>query len=99
MIILGIDPGTASTGYGIIKVKKLKEGRKISANTPGIKKQLKCLGYGVINTTPALTTSERLKKINNELSKLIKVHNPEVLVVENRLLLFVLVRLRALLCD
>jgi crossover junction endodeoxyribonuclease RuvC len=75
MIILGIDPGTASTGYGIIK--------KIQKSKFKTQKKLKCLGYGVIETTPALTTPERLKKLNNELSKLIKKHRPAVLVVEN----------------
>jgi len=75
MIILGIDPGTASTGYGIIK--KIRKGKYKN------RKKLRCLGYGVIKTTPAFTPPERLKKLNNELSKLIKKHRPTVLVIEN----------------
>lgn len=73
MIILGVDPGTASTGFGVIKVKK-KQGGKAG---------LKCLGYGLIKTDPSFTSSERLKKINNELSRLIKKYRPQVLAVEN----------------
>ena len=67
MIILGIDPGTASTGYGIIKKKRLFE----------------CIDYGVISTTPNSELGERLRKINNELSRIIKKHKPEVLAIEN----------------
>lgn len=73
MIILGIDPGTATTGYGVIKqVKGAKS--KIS---------LKCLDYGCIRTSPNQPASERLRQINNQLAKLIKKHKPEVLAVES----------------
>ena len=68
MIILGIDPGTATTGFGV--VKKVKNG-------------FKCLGYGLIKTVPTISTAERLKKINNELSKLIKKYQPDGLAIEN----------------
>ncbi len=74
MVILGIDPGTASTGFGLIKVKS-KGGN--------IKTSLKCLGYGLIKTNPSFSSAERLKKINNELSKLIKKYQPKILAVEN----------------
>lgn len=67
MIILGIDPGTANTGYGLIKKTK----------------DLKCLEYNVIRTTPNSDPGERLRKINNQLSKIIKKYNPDVLAIEN----------------
>jgi len=66
MIILGIDPGTASTGYGIIKKSK----------------SLKCLGYNVIRTAPGTEPGERLRQINNELSKIIKEYQPDILAIE-----------------
>lgn len=69
MIILGIDPGTASTGYGVIK-------------TNG-KKLVKFLACDVIRTTPDLKRGDRLKKIHNELSKIIKKYQPRVLAIEN----------------
>lgn len=75
MIILGIDPGTASTGYGVIKESKGQKSK--------IKKRFTCLDYGIIRTTPDFTTPDRLKKLNNELSRLIKKHQPEALAVEN----------------
>jgi len=70
MIILGIDPGTATTGYGVIKNQKKK-------------KNPVCLEYGLIETKANLSPSERLKKINIELGKLIKKYQPEILAVEN----------------
>jgi len=80
MIILGIDPGTANTGYGVIK-KLNKKGGKGRKNN--IRKGLKCLGYGLIQTHPSLEPSERLRKLNNELSKIIKEYKPKVLALES----------------
>ena len=68
MIIIGIDPGTANTGYGIVK----KQGAR----------KFKCLGCGLIKTEPCFSAPERLKKINNELGKLIEKFQPENLVIE-----------------
>lgn len=74
MIILGIDPGTATTGYGVVRAKKMN---------CKAKHNLKCLDYGLIKTSPTWAMAERLKKLNNELSKLIKKHHPKALAVEN----------------
>ncbi|KPJ54779.1 hypothetical protein AMJ47_03470 [Parcubacteria bacterium DG_72] len=68
MIILGIDPGTATTGFGVIK--KSKRG-------------LRVLDYGCIETLPGLETADRLKILNNELNKLIKKYQPKIMAVEN----------------
>lgn len=81
MIILGIDPGTATTGYGIIKTPSFKKDSH-SLRLLG-SKYLKCLAYGTIKTTPTQATPDRLKKINNELVGLIRKYKPEVLVMEN----------------
>ena len=72
MIILGIDPGTANTGFGVVSNIKSKN-----------QSILKCLDYGCIETSPKLADGERLKKINQELNKIIKQYNPEVMAVEN----------------
>ena len=66
MIVLGIDPGLATTGYGIIK------------DNGG----LDVLGYGVIQTVPALSRYLRLKDISKKLGKIIKKYKPDVAVVE-----------------
>ncbi len=67
MIILGIDPGTARTGYGIIKKSRF----------------LKCIDYNVIYTKPNPNAGKRLKEINNRLSKIIKKYQPDILAIEN----------------
>ena len=75
MIILGIDPGTARVGYGAVsKIQNLKSKTQ---------NRLKCLDYGLIETDPSLTPAERLKRLNDELNKLIKKHQPETLAIEN----------------
>lgn len=72
MIILGLDPGTTTTGFGVVKILK-KEG----------KKSFKCLTHGIIQLSPSLSIPERLQKIYLEINKLIKKYQPKLLVVEN----------------
>lgn len=75
MIILGIDPGTATTGYGIIK--------KLNNPKTDIKNNLKCIDYGCITTKPNISDGERLKKINQELKKIINLYEPKIMAVES----------------
>jgi len=74
MIILGTDPGTASTGYGIIE---------FSINKKQKTQPLECLAYGLIKTDPSLTAGERLRELNNQLDGLIKKYRPDALAVES----------------
>ena len=67
MIILGIDPGTAITGYGLIK-----QNRKMDL-----------IDYGCIKTSASLTTAERLKELNNQLNALIEKYKPDMVAVED----------------
>ncbi len=69
MKILGIDPGTATTGYGVIKAKRGSD-------------KLICLDYGCINTSPAVDPCKRLKQIEKGVNKLIRRFSPRVLAVE-----------------
>jgi len=69
MIILGLDPGTATTGYGIVK--------------KGKSKKFTVVDYGCILTKPTSSAGDRLKKIHNELNQLIKKYKPELISVEN----------------
>ncbi len=68
MVILGIDPGTANTGYGVIKKTK---------------QHLEVLSYGCITTDPRLSTAERLKRINKEITTLIKKYRPNAVAIED----------------
>ncbi len=69
MTILGIDPGTATTGYGIIKSIKVKD-------------QYELVDFGVISTKPKLSDAERLKILAGDILKLIKKHRPQVVGIE-----------------
>lgn len=67
MIILGIDPGFAITGYGIIKYENNK---------------FKVIDYGAITTESDLKLSERLLILYNDLEQLIDKYNPDVISIE-----------------
>jgi len=66
MKILGIDPGTTRLGYGVIEV----QGSKIKAQSFGV------IGY------QQGTPGERLKRIYDELNKLIKKYRPDRVALE-----------------
>lgn len=66
-IILGLDPGIADTGYGIIKDDKGK---------------ITCLDYGSIKTSPKDDLITRLNLLHQELDKIIKKHQPDLVAVE-----------------
>lgn len=67
MIILGIDPGIAIVGYGVIEYKN------------GL---FRTLAYGAI-TTPAHTSVEsRLKTVYDDLDEIIKKYRPDDMAVE-----------------
>lgn len=68
MIIMGVDPGYATMGYGIVE----KRGNSF-----------KPLTYGVITTKPDTETAERLKIIYHGLLDLIDEYQPEVMAVED----------------
>ncbi|MBF8982140.1 crossover junction endodeoxyribonuclease RuvC [Lutibacter sp. B2] len=67
MIILGIDPGIAIVGYGIIEYKGNK---------------FKTLDYGAITTEPQEDTPTRLQKIYKGLEKIMQEYKPDVMAVE-----------------
>lgn len=67
MIIMGIDPGIAICGYGIISKKAGRE---------------RLVEYGSIRTNSDVKTSKRLEKIYKGVLDLIHDHNPDMVVVE-----------------
>jgi crossover junction endodeoxyribonuclease RuvC len=64
---LGIDPGTAITGFGVVRVEHNRH---------------TVLGYGAIRTSSKEATAKRLETIYQELSSLIKEFEPDCLAVE-----------------
>jgi crossover junction endodeoxyribonuclease RuvC len=68
MLVIGIDPGTATTGYGFIQTNEVGS--------------LQAIEYGVIETSPKLPAHQRLLKIFNQLQKMIDLHQPDSGAVE-----------------
>ena len=66
-IILGLDPGLANLGYGIIEQKN---------------NELKFVKAGLIKTAANLTTADRLLTIHNELTGIIKKNRPDKIAIE-----------------
>ncbi|MDX9850038.1 MAG: crossover junction endodeoxyribonuclease RuvC [Anaerolineaceae bacterium] len=66
-LVLGIDPGTATTGFGIITENQIG---------------LEVLQYGVISTPPDLPMEKRLQIIYKKMLEIIDLHQPESCAVE-----------------
>ena len=77
MIILGIDPGTATTGYGIITTK-IPKGLPQNRN-----EKPKVLDFGCIITEASFKAEKRLKIIHHEIKKLIEKYKPDLISVES----------------
>lgn len=67
MIILGVDPGIAITGYGVIKY----EGNRFTT-----------IDYGAVITDSKITMPERLAIINRDLSSIMDRYKPDAFSVE-----------------
>lgn len=67
MLTLGIDPGTATTGYGLIDEKS---------------NRLAFVDHGVITTSRKDTSEARLRKIYTELKQIIIAYKPAAVAVE-----------------
>ena len=68
MLVLGLDPGTATTGYGV--VKEHEDGT------------IEAIAYGVISTKAKTPMPQRLQQIFEELSQLIKRYQPDEIAIE-----------------
>lgn len=68
MLAIGIDPGTAISGYGLVRLTS--EGR------------LELVDYGVVTTPADAPMPERLRQLYSGLSQLITFHRPESGAVE-----------------
>jgi crossover junction endodeoxyribonuclease RuvC len=67
-LALGIDPGTATTGYGLVRIEP--DGSMVAVK------------YGVILTPKDATASARLVMLYDELHQIIRDYHPEIAAVE-----------------
>ena len=69
MIILGIDPGIAIVGWGVIEAK-------------GIGQKLRPVDFGAITTPSSMSTEDRLWEVHHELTAVVKEYRPEAAAIE-----------------
>jgi crossover junction endodeoxyribonuclease RuvC len=67
MLVLGIDPGTANTGYGLVA---------------GAGARLSAIAHGVIETRAGTPLELRLTEIHARLGELIDEHRPDAIAIE-----------------
>jgi crossover junction endodeoxyribonuclease RuvC len=68
MLVLGIDPGTATTGYGLVR------------ENPDA--SLVVVKYGAILTPAKMPMPERLLELHKQLSEILHLHRPDAAAVE-----------------
>ncbi len=68
MIAIGTDPGTATTGYGVVQKEK---------------NDFFCLEYGIISTNKKDSDPKRLCVLNEKINNIIKKYSPDIFAVEN----------------
>ena len=67
-LALGIDPGTATTGYGLVRL--MHDG------------DLVAVSYGILSTPKDVSPSARLEMLFDQLNDLLKEHKPDTAAVE-----------------
>jgi crossover junction endodeoxyribonuclease RuvC len=67
-LALGIDPGTATTGYGLVRLTSVGA--------------LEAVSFGVIVTPPDAPAPERLRLLHGDLTEILKLHQPDCCAVE-----------------
>ena len=67
MVILGIDPGLAIIGWGVLEYKGSR---------------FRPLGYGSIQTPSTMSTEDRLVEIHKQMNRLIEAYKPDCMAVE-----------------
>ncbi len=75
MIILGIDPGTATTGYGLIKIPDDILGREFNYD-------IELVDYGFISTPKDILMEKRLVLLHYELEKILDNFKPDLIAIE-----------------
>ena len=67
-LVLGIDPGTATTGYGLVRSRE--DG------------SLESIAYGTIQTPAGVAAHQRLSMLFHQLNDLLLLHRPDSCAVE-----------------
>lgn len=73
MIIMGIDPGTAITGYGILRVSSLEKDKK---------RYPELLDYGCVRTRSTEEMPKRLRIIYQKIGEIVQKYHPDEVAIE-----------------
>lgn len=68
MLVIGIDPGTATTGYGIVEEND--------------KNEIRAVEYGIVSTTAGVPAEIRLLEIYQKINEILLLHRPDCGAVE-----------------
>ncbi|HEX9631448.1 MAG TPA: crossover junction endodeoxyribonuclease RuvC [Gemmatimonadales bacterium] len=68
-LVLGVDPGTATTGYGVVEAEPGRPGRLVEC--------------GVLRTEAGTPLAERLASLHDGMRDLLQHHHPDVVAVES----------------
>ena len=68
-LVLGVDPGTATTGYGVVEAEPGRPGRLVEC--------------GVLRTGAGAPLAERLASLHDGMRDLLQHHHPDVVAVES----------------
>jgi crossover junction endodeoxyribonuclease RuvC len=68
LVIMGVDPGSSVTGYGLVKT--------------GQSDEISLLDYGIIKTDPGFQQEDKLKKIYDGLVKVLRKSKPDEFAIE-----------------
>lgn len=69
MIVIGLDPGSAITGYGILNERE--------------DKSLSVIAYGVLRTSADADAAKRLQTLYEQIKHILVLHKPDQAAVEN----------------
>lgn len=75
MVIMGIDPGTATTGYGVIRVPDDILGREFSYG-------IELIDYGIIQTPKDTLMEKRLVMLHNQMEDVVAKFKPDAISIE-----------------
>ena len=89
MLVMGLDPGLAITGYGLVREAPPNSGlpnsgspNSGSPSDPTGRHGLLLVGYGAVTTPAGQPLPERLLAIDKELGALMAKHQPDIVAVE-----------------
>lgn len=81
MIVLGIDPGTAKMGWGVVEKKKRK-GRNKKRRSQSSKVSIRYVAHGMLKTPSSESKGKRLASLKREVGQLLREYQVDEIAAE-----------------